>query len=146
MDCSLTDSSVSGILQARILEWVAISFSRGSSQPRDRPGSLSPALIGKVFATSTTWEAQNESDAELRVLLLVEKPKDILQSCAAQGTVNSPAECIVRTVKMAVPLLSVRHQLEHLTDLLTALPQAQLMLVVIKEAVWACPSAGFPGN
>ena len=36
MDCSLPDSSVHGILQARILEWVAISFSRGSSQPRDR--------------------------------------------------------------------------------------------------------------
>ena len=36
MDCSLPDSSVHGILQARILEWVAISFSRGSSRPRDR--------------------------------------------------------------------------------------------------------------
>ena len=36
MDCSLPDSSVHGIFQARILEWVAISFSRGSSQPRDR--------------------------------------------------------------------------------------------------------------
>ena len=36
MDCSLPGSSVHGILQARILEWVAISFSRGSSQPRDR--------------------------------------------------------------------------------------------------------------
>ena len=35
MDCSPPDSSVRGILQARILEWVAISFSRGSSQPRD---------------------------------------------------------------------------------------------------------------
>ena len=35
MDCSLPDSSVHGVLQARILEWVAISFSRGSSQPRD---------------------------------------------------------------------------------------------------------------
>ena len=34
MDCSLPGSSVPGILQARILEWVAISFSRGSSQPR----------------------------------------------------------------------------------------------------------------
>ena len=31
MDCSLPGSSVHGILQARILEWVAISFSRGSS-------------------------------------------------------------------------------------------------------------------
>ena len=34
MDCSLPGSSVHGILQARILKWVAISFSRGSSQPR----------------------------------------------------------------------------------------------------------------
>ena len=34
-DCSLTDSSVHGILQARILVWVAISYSRGSSWPRD---------------------------------------------------------------------------------------------------------------
>ena len=36
MDCSPPDSSVHGILQARILEWVAIPFSRGSSQPKDR--------------------------------------------------------------------------------------------------------------
>ena len=36
MDCSPPDSSIHGILQARILEWVAISFSRGSSQPRDQ--------------------------------------------------------------------------------------------------------------
>ena len=36
IDCSLPSSSVHGILQARVLEWVAISFSRGSSQPRDR--------------------------------------------------------------------------------------------------------------
>ena len=34
--CSLPGSSVHGICQARILEWVDISFSRGSSQPRDR--------------------------------------------------------------------------------------------------------------
>ena len=36
VDCSLPGSSVYGILQARILEWVTISFSRGSSQSRDR--------------------------------------------------------------------------------------------------------------
>ena len=35
VDCSLPDSSVHGLVQARILEWVAISFSKGSSQPRD---------------------------------------------------------------------------------------------------------------
>ena len=36
MDCNPPHSSIHGILQARILEWVAISFSRGSSQPRRR--------------------------------------------------------------------------------------------------------------
>ena len=36
VDCSLPGSSVHEILQARILEWVAISFSRGSSRPRGR--------------------------------------------------------------------------------------------------------------
>ena len=35
MDCSLPGFSLHGILQARVLEWVAISFSRGSSRPRD---------------------------------------------------------------------------------------------------------------
>ena len=36
MDSSLPGSTVHGIFQARILEWAAISFSRGSSQPRDQ--------------------------------------------------------------------------------------------------------------
>ena len=36
MDCSLPGSSVHGIFQTRVLQWVAISFSRGSSQPRDQ--------------------------------------------------------------------------------------------------------------
>ena len=54
-DCSLPGFSLHGILQARILEWVAIAFSRGSSQPRDQTTSLmSPALAGRLFTTSTT--------------------------------------------------------------------------------------------
>ena len=36
MDCSLLGSSVCGIFQARVLEWIAISFSGGSSRPRNR--------------------------------------------------------------------------------------------------------------
>ena len=47
-----------GILQARILEWVAVPSSRGSSRPRDRtPVSMSPALAGGLFTTSATREA-----------------------------------------------------------------------------------------
>ena len=36
MDCSLSGFSVHGIFQARVLGWIAISFSRGSSRPRNR--------------------------------------------------------------------------------------------------------------
>ena len=53
MDCSPPGSSVPGILQARILEWVAISFSRGSSQPRNRtPVSC---IAGKFFTNWATF-------------------------------------------------------------------------------------------
>ena len=44
MDCSFPGSSAHGILPARILEWVAISFSRGSSQPRDQT-----CIAGRFF-------------------------------------------------------------------------------------------------
>ena len=50
MDYSLPDVSVCEILQARILEWVAMSSSRGSC--------ASPALAGRFFTTIATWEVQ----------------------------------------------------------------------------------------
>ena len=49
MDCSPPGSSVRGILQARILEWVAISFSRGSSQPGDQ---IRVSYIDRQFFTA----------------------------------------------------------------------------------------------
>ena len=52
MGCSLPGSPVHGILQARILEWVAISSSRGLSDPGIEPVSpASPALTGGFFTT-----------------------------------------------------------------------------------------------
>ena len=50
MDCSLAGSSVHGILQARILDWVDVLFSRGSSQPRDQTQVSS--IANKFF---TIW-------------------------------------------------------------------------------------------
>ena len=47
MDCSPPGSSVQGILQARILEWAAIPFSRGSSLPRDQ--ALVSCIAGRFF-------------------------------------------------------------------------------------------------
>ena len=58
MDSSPPGSSFHGIFQARLLEWVAISYSRGSSNPEIRLMILvSPVLAGGFFTTSATWEA-----------------------------------------------------------------------------------------
>ena len=57
VDCSLPGSSVHEILQARILEWVAVPSSRGSSNLGIELESLMPpALAGRFLTTSTTWE------------------------------------------------------------------------------------------
>ena len=64
MDYSLRGFSVHGILQSRILEWVAIPFSRDLPDPGVEPTSLmSPALVGQFFTTSatlpTSWSSGN---------------------------------------------------------------------------------------
>ena len=47
MDCSLPRSSIHGIFQARVLEWIAISFSRGPSLPRDQ--TRVSCIVGRHF-------------------------------------------------------------------------------------------------
>ena len=56
MDCSPPGSSVHGILQARILEWVAIPFSRGSSRPRDWTQAF--RIAGRFFTTEPPEKPQ----------------------------------------------------------------------------------------
>ena len=57
MDCSLLGSSVRGIFQARILEWVDISYSRGFSRPRDQTCISFIFCIGKwILYHCITWE------------------------------------------------------------------------------------------
>ena len=54
----MPSSSACGVFQAKILEWVAISFSRDLPNPGIKPGSLkSPALAGRFLTTSANWEA-----------------------------------------------------------------------------------------
>ena len=79
IDCGPQGPSVHGILQARILEWITISFSRGSSQPRDQ--TLLPYVsctAGGFFTISTPWGAPRyiynttlmaESQEDLKFLL-----------------------------------------------------------------------------
>ena len=54
--CDLMDYTVHGILQARILEWVALPFSRESSQPRDR--TQVSRIAGRFFTSWATRKAQ----------------------------------------------------------------------------------------
>ena len=56
MDCSPLGSTIHRILQAGILEWVAMPFSRGSSRPRDSPGDLPDP---RVEPRSPTWQADS---------------------------------------------------------------------------------------
>ena len=67
MDCSPLGSSVHGILQARILEWVAIFFSRGSSQPRD--WTRVSHIAGRLFTDWTTREDRGISRESLKKVL-----------------------------------------------------------------------------
>ena len=65
MDCSLPGFSVHGVLQARILEWVAISFSRGSSRPRD--WTQVSCIAGRVF---THWGTREAVELEFALMPL----------------------------------------------------------------------------
>jgi len=58
VDCSLPGFSVHGIFQAKILEWIAISFSRGSSRPRHQ--TWASHIAGRCFILWATGEAQYE--------------------------------------------------------------------------------------
>ena len=96
MDCSLPRSSVHGVSQPRIPEWVAISSSRGSSQPRDQP--VSPALqaassslhhLGRQTSNSTSqfWMLQELQKKKKKFtsykpnLCFLKKKVKIAQSC-----------------------------------------------------------------
>ena len=69
MDCSRPGSSVPGILQARILNWVAITFSRGFSQPRD--WTWVSHSMGKFFTIWATREAQEFRAEALKTIYSV---------------------------------------------------------------------------
>ena len=64
--CDPMDYTVHGILQARILEWVAVPFSRGSSQPRD--GTQVSRIAGGFFTSWATREAQEYWSGSLSLL------------------------------------------------------------------------------
>ena len=88
MDCSLPGSSIHEILQARILECIAISLSRGSSQPRDLTQVSHTA--GRSFNLCATREAQRRLRAEELMLLSIGVGEDSCESLGLQEDPTSP--------------------------------------------------------
>ena len=64
IDCSLPGSSVHGIFQAIVLEWIAISFSRGSSQPRAQ--TRVSHIVDRPFTVWATREVCETLKAEMK--------------------------------------------------------------------------------
>ena len=63
--CSLPGSSVHGILQASILQWVVVPSSGDLPDPGTEPASLmSPVLAGRFFTFSAPWDVQREDWAK----------------------------------------------------------------------------------
>ena len=114
MDCSLPVSSVYGIFQARILEWVAISFSRGSSQPRDQ--TWVSHIAGRCFTVWATREAhlkvgglKNRKEARWR-----EYKRRRLQSCSLTTVVeHKVSENLVTAKKTTYRLQPLGHTRSH---------------------------------
>ena len=86
MDCSLPGSSLHGILQTRVLEWVAISFSRGSSQPRDWTWvSCIPGRRFNIWATREACCHYMEPNVQTSILVsLIPIQQAISYTCGRQ--------------------------------------------------------------
>ena len=70
MDCSLPGSSVHGIVQARVLEWVAILFSRGSSQPSNWTWlSLIAGRFFTIWATNSRASCNHFQDRQKKLVI-----------------------------------------------------------------------------
>ena len=79
MDCSLPGSSVHGIFQAIVLEWIAISFSRVSSQPRAR--TRVSHIVDRRFTVWATREVKSLRDHFNFYMIPLKQPSwEILES------------------------------------------------------------------
>ena len=107
MDYSLPGSSVHGILQARILEWLAIPFSRGSSQSRD--WSQVFGIAGRFFIVWATWEAKDIYDISITYICVC-----VCVYISVQFTQFCPNFC--DPMNHSMPGLPVHHQFPEFTQ------------------------------
>ena len=91
MDCSLTGSSVHRILQERILEWVAISYSRGSFWPRDQR-SVSYLLISLLLSLHSCKITESKTKTPLWNQVIHRGPTSCSVPHSSQGAPNNLCE------------------------------------------------------
>ena len=107
MDCSLPGSSVHGIFQARILEWVAISFSRRSSRPRG--WTRVSGIVGRCFTIWATREVNIikafTKNLGLASYLMIKPESFPLKIKTRQGCLLLP---LLFNTKMQVPARIIR--------------------------------------
>ena len=101
MDCSPPGSSVHGILQARILEWVAISSSRDSFWPRDQSRISWVSCIAVRFFT--TWAIGKALIRDMHTRYLIHRSDILLLSCACVHQATYLGYFSVSTVRTELP-------------------------------------------
>ena len=92
VDCSIPGFSIHGILQTKILEWVTISFSRGSSQPRDR--TWVSCIAGRRFNLWATRKARKFIVGEQLMVSPI--------NCFLQGEFQRWTSCICSLVSLTL--------------------------------------------
>ena len=114
MDCSPPGSSVHGIFQAWILEWVAISCSRGCSQPRDR--TQVSHIVGRLFTVQIAIGLANNHPwlwSPGYTYVLCENFKAILKQNASHGRMHSSVFSSISYLLMLGLLLSCIDLIQH---------------------------------
>ena len=96
MDCNLPGSSVHGIFQARVLEWVAISFSRGSFWLRD--WTQVSHIAGRLYRLSHQGSLTCHNISQIRKIQGVYSPKKILFICDSR----SPSKCYKHMLEIII--------------------------------------------
>ena len=126
-DCSLAGSSVHGILQARIMEWVAVSFSRRSSQPRNRTQV-------SCIADSLLTELRGQFLCKNQIL---EPPEDVTET--AVGITLGLAVTHLFWFLLAFGKHHIVHLINPCTSDLSSMPQRELLRAcILPEIALAC--------
>ena len=114
MDYSPPGSSVHEILQARILEWVAVSFSRGASWPKDQTRIFRVSCIADGFFTTwATREAKGSRQQDIEKFLLYYQRASKWRACQQNGhPAHAASDTTFKTVRMPLMFRNIGNNVD----------------------------------